>query len=77
VALLQIDPLPVATPPNFWFRVIYESKPAQRSDIVAMCGTGYVSEPTAEHTWALILASLGGVTGRAKSDRRTFSVALM
>jgi len=24
VALLQIDPLPVATPPNFWFRVIYE-----------------------------------------------------
>jgi lactate dehydrogenase-like 2-hydroxyacid dehydrogenase len=37
---------------------------------ITVCGTGYVSDPTVEHTWALILAPQGTCSsGRTRSRR--------
>jgi phosphoglycerate dehydrogenase-like enzyme len=37
---------------------------------VTVCGTGYVSHPTAEHTWALILGAARNLVAEADSMRR-------
>lgn len=36
---------------------------------ITVCGTGYTSDPTVEHTWALILAAARNLAGEAQSMR--------
>ena len=44
--------------------------PAARQHDIAVCGTGYFSAPTAEHTWALILAVCRNLPMEAAGMRR-------
>ena len=43
---------------------------AARQRGIAVCGTGYFSAPTAEHTWALILAVCRNLPAEAEAMRR-------
>lgn len=42
---------------------------AAREAGIVVCGTGYFSEPTAEHTWALILAAARNLPAEERSVR--------
>ncbi|GAB3501776.1 D-2-hydroxyacid dehydrogenase family protein [Amycolatopsis cihanbeyliensis] len=42
---------------------------AARARGIVVCGTGYLPEPTAEHTWALILAAMRNLPSEERSMR--------